>query len=116
MYCRCRCRSHQGSKVRRQRKHVLFRAYERVLKMYQTTVKVDGLACGMCEGNVEDAILRAFPRAEKVDVSHSMGEVRFLTEERPDERILRRAIRQTGFTFIFCESTPYEHRKLFGRK
>ena len=70
----------------------------------------------MCEGNVEDAILRAYPGAEKVDVSHSMGEVRFLSEDRPEEKILRRAIRQTGYAFVSYESVPYERKKLFGRR
>ncbi len=83
--------------------------------MFQTTVKVDGLACGMCEGNVEDAILRFFPEAEKVDVSHSMGEVRFLTQEPPEEKLLRRAIRSTGYTYISAESVPYEKKSLFRR-
>ena len=82
--------------------------------MFQTTMKVDGLACGMCEGNVEDAILRAYPQTRKVDVSHSMGEVRFLTEEPPEEKTLRRAIRETGFSFVSCETVPYEKKRPFG--
>ena len=84
--------------------------------MFQTTVKVDGLDCAMCEGNVEDAILRAFPRAEKVDVSHSMGQVRFLTPEPPEEKILRRAIWETGYTYVSHESRPYEKKRWFGRR
>ncbi len=84
--------------------------------MFQTMVKVDGLACGMCEGNVEDAILRAYPQARKVEVSHSMGEVRFLTEEPPEENTLRRAIWETGFSFVSCDTVPYEKKRLFGRR
>lgn len=84
--------------------------------MYQTTVRIDGLACGMCEGNVEDAILRAYPQADDVISSHSMGQVSFLTEDLPDEKILRRTIRQTGYTFVSCESVPYEKKRLFSRR
>ncbi len=83
--------------------------------MFQTTVKVDGLDCAMCEGNVEDAILRSFPHAKKVDVSHSMGEVRFLTAEEPDEKALRRAIWETGYSFVSFSTVPYEKRGLFRR-
>ena len=83
--------------------------------MYQTIVTLEGLECAMCEGNVEDAILRAFPAAEKVDVSHSLGQVRFLTPEPPEERALRRAIRLTGYGFVSAESVPYEKKSLFGR-
>ncbi len=81
----------------------------------QTTVKLDGLDCAMCEGNVEDAILRAFPQAKKVDVSHSMGEVRFLTEDEPAEKTLRRAIWETGYSFVSFSTVPYEKRGLFRR-
>ena len=83
--------------------------------MYRTIVKVGGLDCAMCEGNVEDAILRAFPAAQRVDVSHSLGEVRFLTPEPPEEKALRRAIRSTGYDYISAESVPYEKKSLFRR-
>ena len=29
--------------------------------MYQTTVGVDGMMCGMCEAHVNDAVRKAFP-------------------------------------------------------
>ncbi len=84
--------------------------------LYKTVVKVDGLACGMCEGNIEDAILRAYPEAEKVEALHSAGEVHFLTNGIPEEKVLRRAIRQTGYDYVSHESTPYEKKGIFGRK
>ena len=64
---------------------------------------------------MEDAILRAFPQAKKVDVSHSMGEVRFLTEDEPAEKTLRRAIWETGYSFVSFSTVPYEKRRLFRR-
>ena len=83
--------------------------------MYQTTVKVDGLDCAMCEGNVEDAILRAYQHTKKVDVSHSMGEVRFLSDTPPDEKTLRRVIWETGYSFVSYSTVPYEKHRLFLR-
>ena len=41
--------------------------------MIQTTVKVSGMACSMCEAHINDTIRTAFP-VEKVSSSHSKGE------------------------------------------
>lgn len=40
--------------------------------MIQTTVKVSGMACSMCEAHINDTIRTAFP-VEKVSSSHSKG-------------------------------------------
>ena len=40
--------------------------------MYQTTVGVDGMMCGMCEAHVNDAVRKAFP-VKKVTSSHGRG-------------------------------------------
>ena len=41
--------------------------------MYQTTVGVDGMMCGMCEAHVNDAVRKAFP-VKKVTSSRSKKE------------------------------------------
>lgn len=41
--------------------------------MIKTTVKVDGMMCGMCESHVNDAVRKAF-QVNKVTSSHSKGE------------------------------------------
>ncbi|EKC59112.1 Copper chaperone, partial [human gut metagenome] len=38
--------------------------------MVKTTLKIDGMMCGMCESHVNDAIRNAFP-VKKVTSSHS---------------------------------------------
>ena len=38
--------------------------------MIETTVKVDGMMCGMCEAHVSDAIRGALP-VKKVTASHT---------------------------------------------
>lgn len=41
--------------------------------MIKTTVKVDGMMCGMCESHVNDAVRKVF-QVDKVTSSHSKGE------------------------------------------
>ena len=49
--------------------------------MYRNTVKIDGMACGMCEAHICDAIRKAFPDARKVSASHRKKEASFLTDQ-----------------------------------
>ena len=68
--------------------------------MYQTTAKIDGMMCGMCEAHICDAIRKAFPDAKKVRASRGKGVVTFRTEAQPDEAAVRAAIEETGYTFV----------------
>ena len=52
--------------------------------MYQTTVGVDGMMCGMCEAHVNDAVRKAFP-VKKVTSSHGRGQTVILSEQALDE-------------------------------
>ena len=83
--------------------------------MVKTIIKIDGMACGMCEAHVCDAIRKVIPSAKKVEASRSKKEASFLTEEAVDTEILKAAIDATGYTFISAESHPYERKNLFGR-
>ena len=56
--------------------------------MIQTTVKVSGMACSMCEAHINDAVRGAFP-VEKVTSSHSKGETVILSQAPLDENALR---------------------------
>ena len=40
--------------------------------MVKITLEVEGMACGMCEAHVNDAIRKAFP-VKKVTSSHTKG-------------------------------------------
>ena len=84
--------------------------------MIKTTVKIEGMSCGMCEAHICDTIWKVIPKAKKVAVSRKSGEAGSLTEEEIDSDALRKAINDTGYTFVSCESVPYEKRGLFGRK
>ena len=55
--------------------------------MIETTVKVDGMMCGMCEAHVSDAIRGALP-VKKVTASHTKGQAVILSEAPLDEEAL----------------------------
>ena len=85
--------------------------------MIQTTVKVSGMACSMCESHINDAIRAAFP-VEKVTSSHSKGQTVILSKEPLDAKAIHAAIDPTGYTVGEITSAPHEKKgfHLFGRK
>ena len=78
------------------------------------TVKIEGMQCGICEAHICDTIRRAFPDAKKVKASRAHGEATFLFDGSVDTEILRKAITDTGYTFVSAVSEPYRKRGLFG--
>lgn len=78
--------------------------------MYKTVISIDGMMCSMCEAHVCAALRRAFPEAKKVRASRKYGEATFLSENRIDEDVLKKAITDIGYTFVFAFTEPY--RKL----
>ena len=76
--------------------------------MVKTVLTIDGMACGMCESHVNDAIRNAL-RVKKVTSSHAKGET---------EEALHRVLDGTGYTITAIRSEPYEKKKfsLFGKK
>lgn len=81
--------------------------------MFETTIKISGMMCGMCEAHVNDAVRRAVP-VKKVSSSHAKGETVILSEQQPDEQALRVAISETGYDVLSVSTKPYEKRGLFG--
>ncbi len=81
--------------------------------MFETTIKISGMMCGMCEAHVNDAVRRAVP-VKKVSSSHAKGEAVILSEQQPDEQALRAAISETGYDVLSVSTKPYEKRGLFG--
>lgn len=81
--------------------------------MIETTVKVDGMMCGMCEAHVSDAIRDALP-VKKVTASHTKGQAVILSETPLDEEALRAAIGKTSYEVQGVSARPYEKKGLFG--
>lgn len=81
--------------------------------MTETTVKIGGMMCGMCEAHVNDAVRKAFA-VKKVASSHAKGECVILSERPLDETALRAAIGETGYDVLSVSAKPYEKHGLFG--
>lgn len=81
--------------------------------MMKTTMKIEGMMCGMCEAHICDAIRKAVPFAKKVAASKRKREASFLTEEAVDIELLKTAIDATGYTCLGIESSPYQNKGLF---
>ena len=78
--------------------------------MIKTTMKIEGMMCGMCEAHICDVIRKIVPSAQKVSASHSKGEASFVTEKAVDEEQLKKAVDATGYTCLGFESAPYEKK------
>ena len=83
--------------------------------MIKTTLKIDGMMCGMCEAHICDTIRKAIPSAGKVTASRKKKEASFLTEQEVDAEALKAAVDATGYTCLSVASAPYEKKGLFGR-
>ena len=75
--------------------------------MVQTTLKVNGMMCGMCESHIND-VVRKTAQVEKVTSSHTKGETQPL-----DIEALKAAIAATGYTVTGAEEKPYEKKGFF---
>lgn len=78
--------------------------------MIKTTVKVDGMMCGMCESHVNDAVRKVF-QVDKVTSSHNKGETVIISEKPVDEAKLKTAISATGYEVKGISSEAYEKKK-----
>ena len=83
--------------------------------MYKTTVRIDGMMCGMCESHVNDAI-RAKLSVKKVSSSHKKGETVIISENELTQQMITAALGGLGYTVMSTTCEPYEKKGLFGRK
>ncbi len=85
--------------------------------MIKITVDVEGMACGMCEAHVNDAVRQNFT-VKKVTSSHSKGKAEILTQSPLDEEKLKEVIGKSGYAVTGIHSEPYEKEgfSLFGRR
>ena len=81
--------------------------------MTKTTLKIDGMMCGMCESHMNEAIRSHF-KVKKVTSSHSSGECVIISEEPLDEAKVAEAIAPTGYKLLGVTSEPYVKKGLFG--
>ena len=81
--------------------------------MTKTILQIDGMACGMCEAHINDAIRQNFS-VKKVTSSFKKKQTEILSENPLDEEKLCSVIRETGYTPVSVSSAPCEKRRLFG--
>lgn len=82
--------------------------------MIKTTLKIDGMMCGMCESHINDAIRNSFD-VKKANSSHTKGETVIVSKEALDEDKIKSVIDKTGYELQSVSSEELEEKKgLFG--
>lgn len=80
--------------------------------MIKTVLKIDGMACGMCEAHMNETI-RKIAKVKKVTSSAKAGETVVISEEPLDLELAAKEIEATGYHLLSSESEPYEKKGLF---
>ena len=80
--------------------------------MIKTVVSVDGMACGMCEAHINDAIRAAFP-VKKVTSSRAKKETVILSDESLDREAVKRTITGDGYTPLSVTEETVEKKGFF---
>lgn len=77
--------------------------------MVKITLDIEGMACGMCESHINEAVRKAFA-VKKVTSSHTKGKTEIIAETEPGEAELRKVIGATGYTVTAVRVEPYEKK------
>lgn len=80
--------------------------------MVKMIVGVEGMACGMCESHINEAIRNAF-LVDSVSSSRSKKETDIVAKELIPEEKIRKVIDQTGYQVTSYRVEPYEKKKGF---
>lgn len=80
--------------------------------MFRITLGIEGMACGMCEAHINDAVRGAFP-VKKVTSSHTKKRTVIIAENAIPESDLKDVIAKAGYGVVSVNSEPYEKKPLF---
>lgn len=80
--------------------------------MVKITLGVEGMACGMCEVHINDAVRNAFS-VKKVTSSHTMKQTNIIAEQNIPEQELKNVVAKAGYDVVWVNSEPYEKKGLF---
>ncbi|MBO7426898.1 MAG: heavy-metal-associated domain-containing protein [Clostridiales bacterium] len=83
--------------------------------MLLVTMKIDGMACTMCESHIKDKIRNSYPEAKKIKASYKSGEVSFVIDGNVDEKSIEAKIEETGYKVINYNEEPYEKKPFWKR-
>ena len=81
--------------------------------MVKITVGIEGMACGMCEAHLGEAVRNAF-QVKKVTSSHTKKQTVIIAEKEIPEQELKNVVAKTGYNVVSVISEPYEKNGLFG--
>lgn len=77
--------------------------------MVKITVEVEGMACGMCEAHINDAVRKAFT-VKKVTSSHTKRKTEIICEQPLEDDKIKKIISDTGYTALEIHTEPYEKK------
>lgn len=85
--------------------------------MVKITIDVEGMACGMCEAHVNDALRKTF-KVRKVESSFRKKRTQIIAEESIIPENIKSVIEQTGYKVGNVKSETYEKKEfsLFKKK
>ena len=83
--------------------------------MLLVTMRIDGMACTMCESHIKDKIRISCPDAIKIKASYKSGDVSFVVGGNVDEKTIREKIEETGYKVISYKEEPYEKKPFWKR-
>lgn len=82
--------------------------------MVKITVGIEGMACGMCEAHINEAVRNAF-QVKKVTSSHTKKQTVIFAKENIPEQELKNVVSKAGYDVVSVNSEPYEKKGLFLR-
>ena len=80
--------------------------------MVKITLGIEGMACGMCEAHINEAVRTAF-QVKKVTSSHTKRQTVILTEQDIPGQELKSVVAKAGYDVVSVSSEPYEKKGLF---
>ena len=80
--------------------------------MVKITLGIEGMACGMCEAHINEAVRNAF-QVKKVTSSHTKKQTVIIAEKDILEQELKDTVAKAGYDVISVDSEPYEKKGLF---
>ena len=81
--------------------------------MVKITLGIEGMACGMCEAHINEAVRNTF-QVKKVTSSHTKKQTVIIAEQDIPEQELKSVIAKAGYDAVSVYSEPYEKKGLFG--
>ena len=83
--------------------------------MVKITVGIEGMACGMCEVHINEAVRNAF-RVKKVTSSHTKKQTVIISENEIPKQELKNVVAKAGYDAVSISSEPYEKKGLFNHR